>query len=203
MEKYDLNNMPDLYPLQEFKKLLEDNFVDKKGKYPEIVKICGVCAHWIGLGDKNGSCIENTCKRWKAGKDCIHDILGDDGEPINPNILPDCTQCEFYIGKEGELSFENPGCEQWVDNPEMTDCLSLFGLLGTFPKISKCRQYQPQNYKKAQKGEWECLFFEEGGCVYDPGNEKKDFKFTEEGEIICPDKIKLKKGGKQKTKNEY
>lgn len=61
-EDYNLNNMPEIEPLQNLKKLFED-FVEQKGKYPKIIKICGTCFHWFGLGDQNGNCAEIECKQ--------------------------------------------------------------------------------------------------------------------------------------------
>lgn len=69
--------------------------------------------------------------------------------------------------------------------------LELFGRLGDYPKVSKCKHYEPEKYEKAQRGEWNCLFWEDGECGYEPDpemEEDKDFKFDREGNIICPDK---------------
>lgn len=162
-ETYSLNNLPDLESLEKFKALLSD-FVEYKGKYPKIAKICGLCEHWCGIGDTNGDCDEQKTR--------------------------------------AEIAFDSKGCKKWAANREIVQYLMLFGLLGTIPKISKCKHYTPENYQNAQKGKWDCMFWEKDGCAYDTSGEEDNFKFTQDGDIICPDEGK-KKNKEMGTYNEF
>lgn len=131
---YNLNNLPDLEELEDFKVLLRDVFLDNhRGKYPKISHICGTCFHLFNLGDENGVCGLNNDKN---------------------------------------RMLDSPACKDWVENDETVEWLELFGLLGIFPKVSKCKNYSSSDYRKSQRGEWNCMFYEKGTCVYeDEGNE--------------------------------
>lgn len=121
-----------------------------------------------------------------------------------PRITKICGLCEHWCGigdgnggcdqqkTRAEIAFDSKGCKKWVANFEIVPYLGLFGLLGTIPKISKCRYYTPENYQNAQKGKWDCMFWEKDGCAYDTDGEEDNFKFTQDGDIICPDEGKKK-----------
>lgn len=151
-EPYSLNSLPDLGLLQEFRKLLADFVKTDDEKYPKIIKICGICEEWNGIGSEGGSCGEGY----------------------------------------GEKDFDAKGCRKWIANCEIVDYLLLFGLLGTIPKVSQCHYYVADDYKKAQRGEWNCLFWEKGGCTCSFDEGEKGIQFSNSDRVLCPDQGKKK-----------
>ena len=89
-----------------------------------------------------------------------------------------------------KYNLDNMQGKDCIENDEIVEWLNVFGLLGMYPKVSKCKHYESEKYEKAQRGQWNCMFYEDGGSGYDPENEEKDFNISKDGDIICPDKMK-------------